>query len=400
VVEDNPEMNRFVAETLAADHRVVTAIDGRQGYEQALVLRPDLIVSDVMMPQLSGADMLQALRARPELEGVPVVVLTAKADDALRVRLLREGAQDYVMKPFAAEELRARVANLLAIKRARELLQRELESRVHDLEALASEVSVRKRELRTALDTMRVVRDQAERASRAKSDFLRLVSHELRTPLTSIRTHLHLLQRERGQALAPEHRAIVEKIARSSARLLGLIESLLEYSRIESGRLVTQVAPVDLRALVGDVIDELRPHAEQKALALLASVAPDLPPLTSDARLLLLILTNLIGNGIRYTERGSVEVSVSYAAGSFRLTVTDTGPGIPAEQQELIFEPFEQLEPMRNKHTPGVGLGLALVRQMVVALGGRVELRSELGRGSTFTVVLPPVEASALRQSA
>jgi len=400
VVEDNPEMKRFVAETLATDYRVATASDGRDGYEQAIALRPDLVVSDVMMPRMSGNNMLRALRAHPELDAVPVVMLTAKADDDLRVQLLRDGAQDYVMKPFSPEELRARAANLVTIKRVREVLQGELESQVRDLETLASEVSFRKRELRSALDAMRVARDHAERASRAKSDFLSLVSHELRTPLTAVRAYLYILQRDGGEPLAPQHRAIVDKIAGSSTRLLGLIDGLLEYVRIESGRLVTQVAPVDLAALLSDVIDEIRPQAELKGLELRAAVAPDLPPLTSDARLVRLILANLVGNGVKYTERGTVEVSASYAAGDFRLAVTDTGPGIPAEKQKLVFEPFEQLEPVRNKHTPGVGLGLALVRQMVDALGGRLELHSEPGRGSAFTVILPPAEAPALRQSA
>src|SRR3989442_1330431 len=186
---------------------------------------PDLIVTDVMMPRMSGDQLVRALRNRPAFDGVPIVILTARADDELRVRLLRSGAQDYVMKPFLAEELRARVANLVIIKRTREVLQHELASQVSDLEALAAEVTFRKRELRTALDAMRVAREQAEQASRAKSDFLSLVSHELRTPLTAIRTYLHLLERDGAASLLPRQRSIVEKTARSSGRLLALVES-------------------------------------------------------------------------------------------------------------------------------------------------------------------------------
>src|SRR5207249_8287090 len=142
-----------------------------------------------------------------------------------------------------------------------------------------------------------------------------------------------------GSSLAPEHRAIVAKIGRSSTRLIGLIDSLLEYTRIESGRLVAELARVDLPALVRDVIEEVETQAEEKGLALRGAVAPDLPPLVSDARLLRLVLVNLIGNGIKYTERGGVKVSVSHAAGSFRLAVEDSGPGIPVADQSRIFEP-------------------------------------------------------------
>ena len=400
VAEDNPEMNRYIAEVLGADYRIDVAHDGAEALATAEARCPDLIITDVMMPRMSGDQLLRALRDRPAFDGVPIVILTARADDELRVRLLRSGAQDYVMKPFSADELRARVANLVIIKRTREVLQHELASQVSDLEALAAEVTFRKRELRTALDAMRVARDQAEQASRAKSDFLSLVSHELRTPLTAIRTYLHLLERDGAASLLPRQRSMVEKTVRSSARLLALVESLLEYTRAESGQLVTDVAPLDLGALAADVVEEMRPLAEQKQLALHVAAPPALPPLLSDAQLVRLILVNLIGNGIKYTEQGGVEVSVSHDEGVHRLAVIDSGPGIPADRQRVIFEPFTQLEPVRHKHTPGVGLGLALVERMVAALGGRVELRSELGCGSEFTVVLPPAPPQALQASA
>jgi signal transduction histidine kinase len=395
VVEDNPEMNRFVAETLAEEYRVATAFDGQEGLEQALALRPDLILSDVMMPRVSGDQMLRAVRARPELEGVPVVLLTAKADDELRVRLLQEGAQDYLMKPFAAEELRARVGNLVTMKRARDVLQRELESHLEDLEALAEEVTDRKRELQGALEAMRAARDHAEQASQVKNNFLGMVSHELRTPLTVITTYLQMLEMERGGALVPRQREIVRKMLLASRRLLSLIESLLEFARIQSGRLAIRVEPVDLATLAAETVEELQPQAQRKQLTVRLLPAPELPPLQSDPRLVRLILSNLVDNALKYTEHGAVEVSLGHADGAHRLAVRDTGPGIPPERQAIIFEPFEQLEPIRQKHTPGVGLGLSLVKEMAGALGGHVELTSQVGAGSTFSVVLPPARMAA-----
>jgi signal transduction histidine kinase len=340
------------------------------------------------------------LRERPELEGVPVLMLTAKVDDELRVRLLREGAQDYVMKPFSREELQARVANLVSMKRARDVLRADLASQAHDLEALATEATARKRELRMALDSMRVARDQAERASRVKGDFLSLVSHELRTPLTVIQGYLHMLLHEGMLQLEPRYQEVVRKIGRSSARLVGLVDSLLEYARIESGRLTTRLEPLDLSALVAEVIDEFQPQAAQKKLELRLRAPAVLPPLRSDARLLRLVVFNLVGNALKYTDRGGVDVSLVHGEGGHRLAVRDTGPGISSTQQTTIFEPFAQLEPLRNKHTPGVGLGLALVRQMLEALGGHIELESRVGAGSTFTVILPEVAASEMSASA
>jgi diguanylate cyclase (GGDEF)-like protein/PAS domain S-box-containing protein len=127
VVEDNREMNRFICENLATGHRVAAAFDGKEGFQKALELRPDLIVSDVMMPEMSGEELVHAIRAHAELDRMPIVLLTAKADDELRVRLLREGAQDYLTKPFSVEELRARVGSLVARKSADEALQRSEE---------------------------------------------------------------------------------------------------------------------------------------------------------------------------------------------------------------------------------------------------------------------------------
>jgi len=393
VVEDNPEMNRFLSGALSDRFRTVTAHDGEEGLRKALELRPDLILSDVMMPGMSGDQMVRAARTHQELDAVPIVMLTAKADDELRVRLLREGAQDYVMKPCSTEELRARVHNLVELKRARELLQEELALQTDDLEVLVAEAAHRKRELQTAVASMRVARDQAERASQVKSDFLRMVSHELRTPLTTLQLQLQRLQRDRETILTPRQQEMVRRMSGASSRLLELIESLLQHARIESGRLDIHVEAVDLKTLAAETLDELRSQAEQKDLLLQIDAPPDLPSLQTDPRLLRLILVNLVGNALKFTEQGSIRLTLSHQAGAHQVAVTDTGAGIAAEQQAAIFEAFTQLEPVQNKHLPGVGLGLALVKEMVEALGGRIEVTSAIGKGSTFTVTLPPATA-------
>jgi len=154
VVEDNPEMNRFVRDSLASEYRTAGALDGREGLRRALELRPDLIVSDVMMPEMSGDQLVVELRSRPEVSTVPILLLTAKADDDLRVAMLRAGANDYLMKPFSVEELRARARNLVTITTAQL---------------------------------------QAERATQAKNVFLSRMSHELRTPLNAILGFAQLL---------------------------------------------------------------------------------------------------------------------------------------------------------------------------------------------------------------
>ena len=147
VVEDNREMNLFISRTLATEYATVTAFNGREGLEKAMQLRPDLILSDIMMPQMTGEQLVQEIRKCPELNAIPIVLLSAKADDELRVQMLRNGAQDYLMKPCSSEELRARVGNLVAMKRVRTVLQQELSTTHQDLATLANEVASRNREL-------------------------------------------------------------------------------------------------------------------------------------------------------------------------------------------------------------------------------------------------------------
>lgn len=155
VVEDNSEMSRFIVETLSTDYRAVAALNGQEGLEQALALKPDLIISDVMMPLMSGDRMLHELRSRHEMDDVPVIMLTAKADDELRVQLLHDGAQDFLMKPFAVAELRARAGNLIKMKRVRNLLQLELASQNHDVEELARQLAARQTEQKRTLSALR-----------------------------------------------------------------------------------------------------------------------------------------------------------------------------------------------------------------------------------------------------
>ncbi len=394
VAEDNPEMGRFIIQSLSPLYRVESARDGKAALEMAVRLRPDLILSDMMMPEMSGEQLVRQARQHPELADTPIVMLTARTDDTLRVRLLREGAQDYLTKPFSVEELRARVQNLVAIKRAREILRHELAGQHGDLVTLTREVGQRRRELQSALESMRMAWEQAERANEVKGDFLRLVSHELRTPLNALQLQLHALHRD-GNGLTPKQVDRVERMTRSSSRLTDLIESLLEYSRIQSGGLSVSPEPLDLSRLCEEVLDEIRPQAEQKALTLTLNAVGDLPPLNSDVGRIRMALGNLVDNAVKFTEHGRVEIRLDRDGDLYRIAVVDTGIGIPPERQTAIFEPFEQSEMIRQKHTPGVGIGLALVKEIVSALGGTLELQSDEGAGCVFTVRLPSLPAAS-----
>jgi DNA-binding response OmpR family regulator len=172
VVEDNREMRDFVGRTLSLAYNVTTAADGQEGLERALALPPDLVVTDLMMPRMGGEQLVNALRAHSEFGSVPIMLLTARDDDELRVQLLWSGAQDYLSKPFLPQELLARAENLVALKRAGDTLREALHSASGNVEGLAKELALKHRQLQAALDSAEVAREQAERASQGKGHFL------------------------------------------------------------------------------------------------------------------------------------------------------------------------------------------------------------------------------------
>lgn len=389
VVEDNREMSAFIATTLGGEFNVLTAGDGREGLERAIALQPDLVVTDVMMPRMSGDQLVSELRRRHEFDTMPILLLTAKEDDALRVNLLKTGAQDYLTKPFMPQELLARAGNLIAMKRAGDMLRMELASTSSDVEGLAKELAVKHRQLQTALDATDIAREQAERASQVKSNFLGMVSHELRTPLSTIHMNVQLLARQEAEPLPASFQTRLERLMRASQQMATLIEGLLEYTRVESGKIPSHWENVDAVSLVQEVVQAQRDNVPPEVQLIFTPPPAKLAPLVSDPRLLNVILSNLVANALKFTHQGTVTLQLHSDENCHVFEVRDTGIGIPAADMPRIFLPFEQLEPIQRKSIPGVGLGLALVKQIVEALGGQVTVASQAGAGSSFTVRLP-----------
>ncbi|HEX2673464.1 MAG TPA: hybrid sensor histidine kinase/response regulator, partial [Polyangiaceae bacterium] len=390
VVEDNPDMNRFVCSSLSGEFRVASAFDGKQALLRLEHLLPDLIVTDFMMPHMSGDEFVHVLRTKPELIDIPVLVLTARDDIEVRVRVLSAGVQDWLTKPFTVRELVARARNLVSARRARSILRAELATREFDVGELAEQLADRKRRLESLAASLSDALEHAEVASRFKTSLLRLVSHELRTPLGALQLQLERLSGEHRGPLNDAQQQLIIRMRRSLARLTDTIQSLLEYARIESGRLELFVESFDLRELAQGVVDDFAPQAEAKGLGLSLEAVKGDTTFESDARLVRLVLVNLVANALKFTEQGQVIVTLEVSPEECLLQVRDTGPGIEPTVRTAIFEPFFQGESTGHRqYTQGAGLGLSLVREMLLALGGSVELSSDLGAGSTFRVSVP-----------
>lgn len=241
---------------------------------------------------------------------------------------------------------------------------------------------------------------QAEAASRAKSVFLANMSHELRTPLNAILGFAQLLRKDSG--LTGESRKNLLTINRAGEHLLALINDVLEISRIEAGRSELRVGPFDLQAMLGELEDLMGQRAHDKGLAFGVERAAGLPPyVLGDAHRLRQILINLLGNAVKYTERGGVRLLVGAGDGHLRFVVADTGPGIAKESQQHIFQPFYQTDSGAAKGE-GTGLGLAISQEYARLMGAGLSVDSQPGRGSVFTldVALPAVAMPAAASAA
>jgi PAS domain S-box-containing protein len=234
-------------------------------------------------------------------------------------------------------------------------------------------------------------RDQALAASGYKSELLAKVSHELRTPLGAILGFAEILHNETTAALTPQQKRFTAKILDSAAYLNSLISDLLDQSQIEQGQMRIQAAFFNLREMVENLSVSLAVQAEAKGLHFTTEIAPDLPDiLTGDEKRLRQIITNLVNNSLKFTETGSVTVHIYRAEPQqWAIQVADTGPGIASAAQPQIFDAFWQIDNTLTGKQKGYGLGLSIVKQLTTLMGGEISLKSEVGRGSTFTVLLP-----------
>ena len=348
VVEDNPDMNRFVAECLSRDYDVVTAFDGRDGIEQALRFDPLVIVSDIMMPHVSGVEMVAQMRARPELQQTPILLLSAKADEELMVELLDHGAQDFIVKPFSERDLRVRVRNLVLGAHARAA---------------------------------------AESANRAKDEFLAMLGHELRNPLSPILTALQLMKL-RGEPGSERERTVIE---RQVSHLTRLVDDLLDVSRIARGRIELKTEIVEIAEVVAKAIEMASPLLEQRNHTLKVDVPRRGLRVDGDPTRLGQVISNLLTNAAKYTPpNGVVTVRAEHVGDEVVLSVRDTGIGISPEVLPRIFDLFVQERQALDRSQGGLGIGLTIVRSLVERHGGSVSARSDgPGKGSEFIIRLP-----------
>jgi signal transduction histidine kinase len=355
IVDDNADMRAYLSNILREGWEIEAVADGLEALEAIDRARPDLVLTDVMMPRMGGFELLSRIRANREWRDLPVVIVSARAGEE-SIDGLMQGADDYLVKPFTAHELRARIG-----------------------------ANVRLSRLRSELAHSRAQLDLAvERAS-----FLNMAAHELRTPLTVIGGYVDLLLEGVLDPTGPEGRAALEKVGFKTREGVRLVDQMLAAARMESGTIAVNAATADVRDAAAQAVTRAQPLAELESTEV-GLVVPEQPVLALvDPALIGLVLDNLIANAIFHGE-GPIRVEVEASPPLVR--VRDSGPGVAEGARGRIFEPFYEVEG-HLRARGGAGLGLAVSRRLAELHGGSLVLESSES-GASFVLTLPATETA------
>jgi signal transduction histidine kinase len=388
LIVDDEYKNRKLLEVMLAPEGflLLNAANGEEALASAAVESPDLILLDVMMPDMDGYEVAAKLKGNIATKSIPIIMLTALDDRNARMLGLNAGAEDFLTKPVDRAELCVRVRNLLRLKTYSDKLTAAVGALESSHEQLAA-----------ALVEAGEARLMAEHANNAKTQFLRAMSHELRTPLNAISGYTEILEMGIRGTVNPEQLKDLGRIKRASSYLLRLINDILTIARLEGAR------PLNLIALpVNPVLAEVDSLCalQAKARGLTLSVAPcdEKIVVAADAERFQQILLNLITNAIKFTGKGgNIEVCSDGYDDVVRIRVKDTGVGVRARDIDRVFEPFVQIDRHLTADTQqGVGLGLSISRELARAMHGDLTLKSTEGIGSTFTLTLPIASEASL----
>ena len=403
-VEDDVDARELISEILVMQYqglRLLVAADGAQGVELYRKYLPEIVLTDIKMPVMDGLRMATAIR-QVNAEAC-LIAVTAHSDSDCLLDAIEIGFNHYLLKPLNCRKLFMVLdAGITAIRQKQTLkaqkkqLQQgkeELEQRVVDRtqelvmanDHLRQEIAERQRAEVELLQAM----EAAEAANRAKSRFLTNMSHELRTPMNGV---LGMIQLVQYGELDDNQREYLDLAQRSGEALVRILNDILDLTSIEKRQLSVQTEPFPLLTCVTDTLEMLNPEALRKGVRMTVSVDAAVPAtIIGDHVRLQQVLSNLIGNAIKFTEQGKVEVRVTSDPQGVTFSVEDTGIGIPPDKKELLFKQFSQIDDSNTRRYGGTGLGLVLSKEIVELMGGTISLESVEGEGSTFSFTLPYV---------
>ena len=386
IVDDSPDQRVLLKTVLKAAgyNELIMAESARDAFKHLGLDDPksaemgiDLILLDITMPGMDGIEACRRIKAIPRLRDIPIVMVTAHTEVSELESALGAGAIDYITKPLNKVELLARVRSALTLKQ-------EMDSRK-----------------RTYLE-LEEKNQELEEESLAKTQILSTVTHELKTPLASITGYIDrmLMQRERVGPLNERQESYLETVQRNGRRLKLLIDDLLDVSRIESGSLELSLVELDVQREIEEVVESVQDRILEKRQRVVLNISANLPRLKADKLRFSQVLTNLLSNACKYSPNEATTTITATAQDELiQIDVSDTGVGISIASQSRLFSKFFRADNSSTREVSGTGLGLFITKSMIEAHGGQIWVRSEEGKGSTFSFTLPTAAVDDARRA-
>lgn len=415
VVDDTPENLRLLSTMLTQrGYAPRCVINGQMALRACNSNPPDLILLDIMMPQMNGYEVCQLLKSDDKTRDIPVIFISAKDEVFDKVNAFNVGAVDYISKPFQFEEVLARIESHLTLRKLQKqlkqqniLLQQEISSRLAVEKAIQEKNHILQKEISTRRAVEKALQEQnlllqqeifnrqsAEsalvksnlelaRSNAELEQFAYVASHDLQAPLATIASYAQLLEKRSKDQLDSQANKFIGNIVHGCMRMQTLIDDLLEYSRV--GRNQRPFQPTECDRVVEQALTNLQAAVRETKAVITYS---DLPAITGDFSQLVQLFQNLIGNAIKYRHEAPpvILVTACKSQNNWLFSVADNGIGIAPQHQERIFQIFQRLH--TQKEYSGTGIGLAICQKIVQRHGGSIWVESEPGQGSTFYFTL------------
>ncbi len=425
IVDDN-QINVSILTEILEEYQLKSVNDGISALKVMEEYQPDLVLLDIMMPDLNGYEVCQKIRQNPSMHQSKIIMVSAKTLLSERIKGYEVGADDYVTKPFDDGEMLAKIkvymrliseeeVNIIIRKKADELaklssnlknkndqLQHEISKRLDAEKKLEGERASLKHkveeqtiDLRESLDALEHTNKELIKANEHKNRFISTMNHELRTPLNAILGFSDLLFGEFYGKLNHEQMDYCKRISLAGKDLLDLINDILEISKIDAGVITLVKENIDINRLFQNTLMFVRTQAHKKNIRINPQIDCGRSLVIGDLLRCKQILLNLLTNAIKYSSPGAdiIVKAVRFDSKTIRIEIIDTGIGIELAQQKDIFKEFYQVDEKRDEKLGGVGIGLALVQRLVNLHNGSIGVKSDLGQGSTFWVNLPSLDS-------
>jgi len=373
MVEDNPTDALVVKKRLqkdsAFDYEVTHVVSGEEALVSLEKNSYDIVLLDYNLPKMGGMEILAEIK-RKNIEA-PIIMVTGQGDEIVAAQLIKEGALDYLPKRENYED-----AAPFMIRKTISEFRAKLER-----EKLQKEIGLRKEELEK-------INAQLKELDRMKSDFVANVAHELKTPLTIIKGNLDNIDQGLAGEVQPKQKDILGDVFRVINRLSRLINDLLDISKIESGKMELNKEDLDIVALAGEIVKTFEILVAAKNIGLVREFPDKAVTVNADKDKLTQVFINLLSNAVKFTDKGSVTVRIIDMQGEVEVEIEDTGPGIPNDQADKVFDKFVRVVAEKKE---GTGLGLPIAKDIVILHKGRIRIESVVGKGSKFIFIIPKI---------